>query len=111
MKIAGNDLPASTFKTLMTDLVVKAKKNSESKEEEVEKVRMVGGLVHLFKEANAQRAQVSFEERKPDARPVQEQLEQVMENLNPPPRSPQTNNNPDLSQILTEKAKKKIILI
>ena len=107
MKIAGNDLPASTFKTLMTDLVVKAKKNSESKEEEVEKVRMVGGLVHLFKEANAQRAQVSFEERKPDARPVQEQLEQVMENLNPPPHSPQTNNNPDLSQILTEKAKKK----
>ena len=100
MKIAGNDLPASTFKTLMTDLVVKAKENSVSKEEEVEKVRMVGGLVHLFQEANAQRAQESFEERKPEARPVQEQLEQVMENL---PQSPQL----DLSQILTEKAKKK----
>ena len=99
MKIAGNDLPASTFKTLMTDLVVKAKENSENKDEETEKVKMVKTLVHLFKETNAQRAQETFEERKPESRPVQEQLEEVLENLPQPPV--------DLSQILIEKAKKR----
>ena len=77
MKIAGNDLPASTFKTLMTDLVLKAKENSENKDEETEKVKMVKTLVHLFKETNAQRAQETFEGRKPESRPVQEQLEEV----------------------------------
>ena len=56
MKIAGDDLPVSTIKTLMTDLVLKAKNESEIKQEEMdtkqkeeERLDEVTTLVNLFK--------------------------------------------------------------
>ena len=90
MKIAGDDLPASTIKKLMTDLVIKAKEESRSREEEEEKIKVVGTLVNMFKEQNAQRAQENFEQRKPQINPVKDQLEEI-----------------DFSQILINKAQNK----
>ena len=100
MKIAGNDLPVSTIKTLMTDLVKKAKENSANPEEEKTNLSTVKGLVGIFKEANAQRAQESFEGRRPNARPVQDEMEQIIDSL-------PSQREKDLAQILIEKAKSK----
>ncbi len=96
MKIAGNDLPVSTLKTIMTDLVAKAKEESETKAEEEEKIQVVNTLVNLFQETNAQRAQEAFVSRRPDVNPVRDQMEEISENI-----------GKDLSQILIEKAKKR----
>lgn len=109
MKIAGDEMPASTLRTLMTDLVMKAKEESHDREEIMKKVNMVGNLVTLFKESNAQRAIESFENRKPDSNPVQEQLEQVVENLLKEQSADDAKR--DFSQILFEKAKKKPVRV
>ena len=94
MKIAGDDLPVSTIKTLMTDLVLKAKDESETEKEEEERLREVNTLVNLFKANNAQRAKESFDERKPKSNPVQEEFEEISEQIE--------NGGPgrDLNQIL-----------
>ena len=97
MKIAGDDLPVSTIQTLMTDLVLKAKEDSQTEEEEAKNVQAVGTLVNLFKETNAQRAQESFDVRKPSVNPVEQELSEIVENMAKP--------KPDLSQILIDKAK------
>ena len=98
MKIAGDDLSANTIKTMVTDLVTKAREESKSREEQIAKVKMVTNLVQMFRASNAQRATESFLQRKPTVNPVREQLEEVAENFN-------AQGQKDFSQILLEKAK------
>ena len=98
MKIAGDDLSANTIKTMVTDLVTKAREESRSREEQIAKVKMVTNLVQMFRASNAQRATESFLQRKPTVNPVREQLEEVAENFN-------AQGQKDFSQILLEKAK------
>ena len=100
MKIAGNDLPVRTIKTLMTDLVLKAKDESETEQEEEERLREVGTLVTLFRANNAQRAKESFDERKPKNNPVQEELEEISDQI-------ENGGGRDLNKILEEKAKQR----
>lgn len=92
MKIAGDDLPVSTIKTLMTDLVAGAKEENENATEVAE----VTSLVNLFKATNAQRAQENFLERKPEVQPVKDKIEEIVENI-----------GQDFSQVLVQKAKQK----
>ena len=102
MKIAGDDLTANTIKTMVTDLVSKAREESKSKEEQIAKVKMVTNLVQMFKATNAQRATDSFLHRKPTSNPVQEELEEVADSF-------RENGQEDFSQILIEKSKKRPI--
>ena len=100
MKIAGDDLTANTIKTMVSDLVSKARQESKSKEEQIAKVKMVTNLVQMFKATNAQRATDSFLQRKPTVNPVQEELGEIADNF-------QDVEQEDFSQILIEKAKKR----
>ena len=100
MKIAGDDLTANTIKTMVSDLVSKAREESKSKEEQIAKVKMVTNLVQMFKATNAQRATESFLHRKPTSNPVQTEFEEVADSF-------RENGQEDFSQILIEKAKKR----
>ena len=100
MKIAGDDLTANTIKTMVSDLVSKAREESKSKEEQIAKVKMVTNLVQMFKATNAQRATESFLHRKPTSNPVQTEFKEVADSF-------RENGQEDFSQILIEKAKKR----
>ena len=102
MKIAGDDLPVTTIKSLVTDLVKKAKEESRDKEEQKEKFQKVGNLVKLFKEANAQRAQEALEDRKPTSNPVRDEIEEAVTKL-----LDHSDDERDFSKVLFEKARKK----
>lgn len=91
MKIAGDDLPVSTIKTLMTDLVAKEENTTQETAE-------VTSLVNLFKATNAQRAQDNFIERKPNVKPVKDKIEEIVENI---------AGGPDFSQVLVQKAQQR----